>query len=103
MPNNSDGGISAMVLLIITVAGTLIAGFILWLLPSEWKSSIQLVLKKEWHWIIGILLVVSFTLLLKKNWHWIKFHLRHKETPEEADDRHHREMLESDDPRIWKS
>jgi hypothetical protein len=87
MSNNSDGGQNAVVLLIITVAGTLIAGFILWLLPSEWQSAIQLVIKEKWHWIIVVVVSILLLIVLKKKWRWIveRLYPRHKETPEKTE------------------
>jgi hypothetical protein len=88
MPNNSDPnnlGFWQIFLFCIAIplAVALISGCIL--LPPERKSAIRLIVKKKWRWIVE------------------RLYPRHKETPEEAEDRHHREMLESDDPGIWKS
>ncbi|MCX5634208.1 MAG: hypothetical protein NTW93_11165 [Phycisphaerae bacterium] len=69
--------------LIMTVIAGLIVGFILWLILPEQKPKTYL--------------------FLQKMWRWIKLHLRHKETPEEAAERHRHERLESDDPDVWKS
>ena len=59
----------------------MISDFIMWLLPPEWKTRIH-----SW---------------LRRAWQWVKRIFRHKETPEEAEERRLRKMIFSDDSDIW--
>jgi len=84
MPDNSTAGQSILIVFLVTLAAALIAGFILWLLPSKWRTRIHSLFRRAARWSRNSLSRSS------------------KETPEQAEERHQRELLESDDPDIWK-